>query len=182
MRPRVSQGSGRRCPTAHRWCARCCVSSTRPAPLKESHFKEATVIHSPVCFSSPPLCAGDTPCPLSVEMVDEFENFLKTWKREIHDNTDGTELVLDTLQPGTLLEACSFLGDMRSAGHELERLEKRNDMWLKVPLMATCRMIQRVVDTLRAEGEQWRTRCLEAEAALKKGAAAGEEVEMAAEA
>ena len=68
---------------------------------------------------------------------------------------DGCELDLDNLPAGNLLESCSFLGLMRSPGHELHKPAGKDDVFMKVPLMATCRMVQRLLEVERNRNKRY---------------------------
>lgn len=78
---------------------------------------------------------------------------------------DDGELDLEGIQPGSLLEACAFLGAMRTTGYELSTVDKKSDVWMKVPMMATSRLVQRMVEVKSAA----KTAALQAEVeALKQ--------------
>lgn len=104
-------------------------------------------------------------CPLTVEHLDDYESFCKSFKRDVFDNSEGTELDLDNLQEGSKLESCSFLGAMRAPGYELNAPNKKEDIAMKVPVMATSRVVQRMleVERSRADAERCRAEKLKAQ-------------------
>ncbi|GAB4824089.1 hypothetical protein N2152v2_011135 [Parachlorella kessleri] len=116
--------------------------------------------------------SGDMPCPVSLEMLEEWEAFEKGFKRAVHDNSEGGELVLESVADGSPLEACFFLGQLRQPNYDLSKAAK-GDMMMKVPLLATCRTVQRLLDIERRTAEDWKARALSAEAMLEGVAAAG---------
>ena len=151
------------------------------------------------------LRAGQTPshdakpCPLTLELLNEYDAFCKDFRRDRFDNTEGNELVLEHLRDGSSLEACSFLGSMREKGHELAAAEK-DDAMMKIPTLATCRLMQRLLDVERREKEELKTKIEDLETqlaaalggngaaqkaakvvAVKKGAAAVDDLDNAQE-
>ena len=90
-------------------------------------------------------------CPLKSSHIEEYESFLRTFKRDTFDHTDASEgeLVLEKLRSGSTLECCAFLGEMRMEGYELSKLNKKEDIWMKVPMMAMSRVVQRMVEVER---------------------------------
>lgn len=110
------------------------------------------------------VAADAPPCPVSLEMVEEFERFKQGIKAELHDNTDAHgELVLESLAPGSVLESCLFLGQLRAKSYPLDR-PKKGDTQMKVPLVGTCTMVQRMLMVERARCNK----LLEANQALRE--------------
>ena len=93
--------------------------------------------------------------PLTVSQINEYETFVKTYKRDTLVCADGCELDLDNLPAGNLLETCSFLGLMRSPGHELHKPAGKDDVFMRVPLMATCRLVQRLLEVERSKSQKY---------------------------
>jgi len=123
----------------------------------------------------------DPSCPLLSEMLDDFEAFNRTFKRDVYNNTEDGELDLDPerLQAGTKLESCAFLGFLREPGHELSSVDRKADVWMKVPMMATSRLVQRMIDVKLMEAETvWKAQldALKAEVRSFKMKMAGEEI------
>jgi len=112
------------------------------------------------------------PCPLTLELLDEYDAFCKDFRHDVFDSSDGNELDLEHLRDGSLLEACSFLGSMREAGHELAAPMKKNDIPMKVPTMATSRLMQRIINVERLKYEELESKYEEVKAQL--AAALGE--------
>lgn len=98
--------------------------------------------------------AAAKPCPLTLELLNEYDAFCKDFRRDVFDNSDGNELDLEHLRDGSLLEACSFLGSMREAGHELAAPMKKDDIAMKIPTMATSRLMQRIINVERRKYEE----------------------------
>ncbi len=122
-----------------------------------------------------PSSSDAKPCPLTLELLNEYDAFCKDFRRDIFDSSEGNELVLDNLRDGSLLEACSFLGSMKESGHELAAPGK-DDIWMKVPLMATSRLMQRLlnverhrIEDLNQENEELKAQL----AAVKSGSGGG---------
>ncbi|PRW59222.1 High mobility group [Chlorella sorokiniana] len=90
------------------------------------------------------LGGGDGSCPVSLEMLAEYEEFHRTFKTEVHYHSEAGSLELEDLPSNSLLDSCLFLGLMREPGYVLEKKGK-NDVDIKVPLLATCQLVQRMV-------------------------------------
>ncbi|KAL4523180.1 hypothetical protein Ndes2526A_g07882 [Nannochloris sp. 'desiccata'] len=112
------------------------------------------------------------PCPLTLDLLNEYDAFCKDFRRDVFDNSEGNELDLEHLRDGSLLEACSFLGSMRDAGHELAAPIKKDDVAMKVPTMATSRLMQRIINVERRKYEELERKFEEVKAQL--AAALGE--------
>ncbi len=106
------------------------------------------------------------PCPLTLELLNEYDAFCKDFRRDVFDSREGNELDLEHLREGSLLEACSFLGSMREAGHELSAVKAKDDIWMKVPTMATSRLMQRVINVERRKNEELQEELAEVKAQL----------------
>ncbi|KDD74094.1 hypothetical protein H632_c1577p0, partial [Helicosporidium sp. ATCC 50920] len=91
---------------------------------------------------------GDAACPLPLELIARYEGFVKKFRTDVHSQEENGELDLEALPPGSALEACFVLGKLREPGGELAQLGK-NDIWMKVPLLATCRVIQLLLQEAR---------------------------------
>jgi hypothetical protein len=133
------------------------------------------------------------PCPLTLDLLNEYDAFCKDFRRDVFDNSDGNELDLEHLREGSLLEACSFLGSMQEPGHELSTLNKGGDRWMKVSMMNTSRLMQRIINVERRKMEDLQLENEELKAQLaalgggegavavvvgKGGVAAGDNAEM----
>ncbi|KAL6777433.1 hypothetical protein ACKKBF_B21480 [Auxenochlorella protothecoides x Auxenochlorella symbiontica] len=90
----------------------------------------------------------NTACPVSLSMVEDFEAFGKRFRMDVHGAQDDNELDLEDLPPGSTLEMCALLGKLREPGYELAS-RGRSDIWMKLPLLATCRLLQLVLDAER---------------------------------
>lgn len=68
---------------------------------------------------------------------------------------DG-ELDLDPneLPHTSTLESCAFLGGMRDPSYELNGLDRKHDVYMKVPMMATSRLVQRMIQIKCMEAER----------------------------
>ena len=92
--------------------------------------------------------ANGTPCPLSVEMLNEYDDFLKTFKKDFFDSFSNNEIDFDHLREGHLLEVCSFLGDLRMshAHSELNHIaNKKEDAFIRVSAVGISRLVQRLL-------------------------------------
>jgi hypothetical protein len=150
-----------------------------PAPRRRQHrfwvqrgAASACVLRrslsDPLTHMAQSICgAGGAPCPLTVAQVDEYESFVRAFRRDVHAATEGRELVLEALPPGSTLEGCAFLGEMRQGGGEMESVDKRADPGMTVPVLATSRLLQRVLGVLRGEADALRAQLQAAQAALK---------------
>ncbi|KAL6776524.1 hypothetical protein ACKKBG_A21480 [Auxenochlorella protothecoides x Auxenochlorella symbiontica] len=99
-------------------------------------------------LASPLFPGTNTACPVSLSMVEDFEAFGKRFRMDVHGAQDDNELDLEDLPPGSTLEMCALLGKLREPGYELAS-RGRSDIWMKLPLLATCRLLQLVLDAER---------------------------------
>ncbi|EFN57358.1 hypothetical protein CHLNCDRAFT_142731 [Chlorella variabilis] len=114
---------------------------------------------------------GAPACPVPLAMVEEYEAFKKDFRREIHDNLDGGELVLDDLPRGSVLESCLLLGQLRRPTYELNRVPK-NDTKMAVPMLRMCAVVQRMLMVERGRSQQKEQQLLEKVRGLEEELAA----------
>lgn len=95
-------------------------------------------------------------------------------RHDVHCNTVDGGLELEDLPPGSLLEACMFLGAMRAPGYPMHGVP-RKDVKLTVPLLATCTTVQRMLgaERQRTAAERRRADALAAELAACRAQLAG---------
>ena len=120
-------------------------------------------------------------CPITAEHLDDYDSFCKGFNRDVFDNRENSELVLDNLQDGTKLEACSFLGAMRAPGYELHATTKKEDIEMKVPMLVTSRVVQRLLERERSTVAALRAEIEALRAASNGGKGEKEEAEAEAE-
>ncbi|KAK9837344.1 hypothetical protein WJX81_007743 [Elliptochloris bilobata] len=122
--------------------------------------------------------------PLPLTLVDEYERYTAKFHAAVHDHTEDGELDLEDLAPGSLLDACSFLGYMREEPFLLNRAVKGRDTTMRVPTLGLSLLVQRMVGAeaakraeADAEARGLRTKVKELEMKLEQGKllTAGEE-------
>ena len=98
------------------------------------------------------IVASDKPYPLTAKIIQEFEDFQNSFEEDKMNHMDRHELDLEphNLLAGSTLESCAFLGEMRQRGGELSSCAKR-DICMRVPCMATCKLVQRMISVERDE-------------------------------
>jgi hypothetical protein len=110
----------------------------------------------------------EKPSPVSLDMITEHEASTKHFWQAVADCKDtSNELDLEQVGQGHPLELCALLGMLRYDGFDLDK-PKKGDFMMKVPLLATCKVVQRLVDACRKEMEEWKDRAERAETALQQ--------------
>lgn len=108
------------------------------------------------------------PSPVPLYLITEHEASTKHFWQAVADCKDtSSELDLEQVGQGHPLELCALLGMLRYDGFDLDK-PKKGDFMMKVPLLATCRVVQRLVDVCRKEMEEWKERAERAETALQQ--------------
>ncbi|GLC63206.1 hypothetical protein PLESTF_000011700 [Pleodorina starrii] len=125
------------------------------------------------------------PLPVSIEMVDEFEAFQRSFQASVQDRSDGGDLDLDDLGAHSPLELCYYLGKLREDNMplNLKSLGRRNkDISIRVPVLGLSMAVQRVMALERQRADDLAARLAEAEARLAQYEGGGAEGEVEAEA
>ncbi|GIL45518.1 hypothetical protein Vafri_2736 [Volvox africanus] len=119
--------------------------------------------------------------PVSIEMLDEFEAFERSFWASVQDRSDGGDLDLDDLGENSPLELCYYLGKLREdrmALHSASIARRDKDTMIRVPALRLSMAVQRVLMLERQRVDELAARLSEAEAKL----AQYEGVEVAGEA
>lgn len=111
----------------------------------------------------------DRPSPVTLDLILEHQGFCASFWQEValRKESGGIALDLDCLSANSPLEICSLMGLLRENGLEMEKCGK-NDVMMKVPLLGTCRVVQRILDSERAQKRELSKRLEAALEALKQ--------------
>ncbi|GLI64151.1 hypothetical protein VaNZ11_007336 [Volvox africanus] len=107
--------------------------------------------------------------PVSIEMVDEFEAFERSFWASVQDRSDGGDLDLDDLGENSPLELCYYLGKLREdrmALHSASIGRRDKDTMIRVPALRLSMAVQRVLMLERQRVYDLVARLSEAEAKL----------------
>ncbi|GIL94189.1 hypothetical protein Vretimale_463, partial [Volvox reticuliferus] len=110
-----------------------------------------------------------TALPVSIEMVDEFEAFERSFWASVQDRSDGGDLDLDDLGENSPLELCYYLGKLREdrmALHPASIARRDKDTMIRVPALRLSMAVQRVLMLERQRVDDLAARLSEAEAKL----------------
>ncbi|EFJ52287.1 hypothetical protein VOLCADRAFT_115930 [Volvox carteri f. nagariensis] len=123
--------------------------------------------------------AGDSEAslPVSIEMVDEFEAFERSFWASIQDRSDGGDLDLDDLGENSPLELCYYLGKLREnrmALHPASITRRDKDTMIRVPALRLSMAVQRVLMLERQRADNLAARLAEAETRLAQYEGQGE--------
>ncbi|BDA50575.1 probable high mobility group protein B2 at N-terminal half [Coccomyxa sp. Obi] len=93
-------------------------------------------------------------CPVTIDMMDEWDAFNRSFRCAVHAHSDSGELDMDDLNQDSPLEMCYWLGILREENFPLSKAVKNQDVMIKVPMMEISKVVQRVATVERKAAQK----------------------------